>query len=42
MFDVFQFLAVLEAGAPPTVPNGTINCATMTLLALFFIVFKKG
>jgi len=25
-----------------TVPNGTVNCATMTLLALFFVAFKKG
>jgi hypothetical protein len=34
MFDVFPSLR-------DTVPNGAVDCAIMTLLAQFFIAYKK-
>jgi hypothetical protein len=40
MFDVFQFLAVPEAGAPSNCAKWRFYCATVTLLALFFTAFK--
>jgi len=36
MFDVFQLRAGPEAGAPPHCAKRHSDCATVTLLALFF------